>query len=256
MAENKYALVTRAKSNYREISSLTHPILKNYASRCDADFIVIDKEVYNLGSFHYEIMQCHDLFDRYERLLIIDSDVIITPSCPNLFDIVPEDCVGTIFEDKYSRKSDRINRIRKVQEQWGDIGWKRGYMNMGVYVCSRCHRKLFDVREHRIWNDSGYADVSVRYFTIKYGYKTFELPYKFNHMSMFSELGRNRLKSYMIHYAGRGFSGKKSRAEQIASDLKILQNVSNPFFLNFYNIKERIRLLAICILSHIRNFKK
>jgi len=250
---NKYAVVTRAKDNFKEIAQITHPVLQAYAKRCDADFIVISEDKYNLGSFHYEIFQSYDLFDTYERLLIIDSDILIAPSCPNIFKIVPEQCVATIFEDKYSRKRNRKMWIQKAQQAWGDIGWREGYMNMGVFVCSRCHRRLFDIKHNKIWMDMGYADVSFRYYIHKYEYPIYELPYKFNHMSMFSEVGKNRLKSYIIHYAGRGFSSKKSRAEQIKSDLRILQRVRNRFWLNFYNVPERLRLLAIGTLNFVKS---
>ena len=249
----KLAIVTRCKENYADIAEITHPILKKYAAKCHADFSVISEDKYNLGSFFYEVFQCHEILEKYDRILLIDSDAIITPSCPNIFKIVPDDHIGVIYEDKYNRKKNRRGIIKNVQQVWGDIGWKKGYINMGVFVFSKLHKKLFDAKRHKLWMGLGYADISFGYHIHKYGYPIYELPYKFNHMSMFSEVGKNRLKSYVIHYAGRGFTGKKTRAEQIISDLKILQQNKKPFRLNIYNIPERAKLLAIGCLNCLQD---
>lgn len=251
-AHETRAVVTRAKDDY-EVAKVTHPNLKAYAERCKADFIVINEEKINLGHFGYEIFQCYELFERYERILNLDSDVVLTPSCPNLFDVVPYDKIGCVYEDKYTRKADRLEYIRKCQQQFGDVGWRKGYINTGVFLLSRCHKNVFTFEPEKVWNDLGYDDVLIGYNIHKYGYQVYELPYKFNHMSMFSEMGRNRLKSYIIHYAGRGFSSRMDPIDQIRSDLHKLQRTSNPFFLNFYNIPQRLRLIALS-LKYILDF--
>ncbi len=250
--KQKRAVVTRARDNY-EMAVTTHPVLKDYARRCKADFIVINQEKLELGEYSFEIFQCYDLFDTYERILVIDTDTLVTMSCPNLFEVVPEGHIGTIYEDKYNRKKDRWGRIFKVQQAWGDVGWRKGYINTGVILFSKCHRQVLTYEPDKIWDDLGYDDVLIGYNIHKYKCPVFELPYKFNHMSVFSEAGKNRLKSHIIHYAGRGFSGKKSRPEQIASDLQILKRFSNSFWLNFCNIRQRLRLLAIGVLNFLRD---
>jgi hypothetical protein len=242
--KNRKAIVTRAKDGY-ELAPITHPILIDYAKRCQADFIVINEEKIKLGNFAYEIFQCYDLFDTYQRIAVIDTDVLITQSCPNLFEVVPTEKIGVIYEDKYTRKQDRRTRIRNCQKQLGEIGWRWGYVNTGVLVLSRIHRKILTYKPGEVWNNYGYDDVLIGYKIHKYRHPVYELPYKFNHMSMFSEIGKNHLKSYIIHYAGRGFSPKKSRAEQIKSDYRTLNNTPYPFLLNFHNILERLRLLIL-----------
>lgn len=245
------AIVTRAKNDY-ELALLTHPIIEKYAEKCKADFIVINEEVIKAGSYSYEIFQCYDLFNTYERILIIDSDVIVTENCPIIFDLVPYDSIGTIYEDKLTRKPDRRQRIKKVQEKFGQVAWKAGYINTGFFLASLPHREIFKYEPAQIWNSYGYDDVYIGYRICKLGLKVFELPYCYNHMSAFSERGRNWLKSYVIHYAGRGFSGKKSRAEQIKEDLRLLSEKS-PMMLNFCHPFERLRLIAFGLYQHILN---
>lgn len=250
--ESKLAVVTRAKDDY-DLSEITHPVIKNYAERCGADFIVINEEKMALGDFSFEIFQCYDLFDSYDRILSIDTDTVITLWCPDLFKLVPNNCIGTIYEDKFSRAKSRRYLIEKVQGKWGDVGWRRGYINTGVFLASKMHRELFACRKERQWlgKEEGFDDIYLGYRINELKYRVYELPYRFNHMSMFSEVGYNWLKSNIIHYAGRGFS-RKRRFDQITSDLEALQNVPARTLLNFYRIPERLRLIAIGILTWYR----
>jgi hypothetical protein len=245
------AVVTRAKDNY-DLAKISHPVLKEYAKQCKADFIIINEEKINLGDYSYEILQCYKLFDTYDRILIVDSDVLIRSQCPDLFAIVPNESVGVIYEDRYLRKAHRRECMRKYQEKFGDVGWENGYINSGVFLISRCHKEILNFSREHLWNEMGYDDIVIGYNIKKLGFPVYELSYKFNHMSMFSELGANWLTSYVIHYAGRGFSGKKSRFEQMQSDYAIIQKISNPFILSFFNISPRLHLLAIGIFTFFK----
>ena len=124
------ALMTRCDNNISELSSLTHPYMKDYALKYDMDFIVFDKNfdapggVIGLGPIHYRIMYLKELLDTYDRVICMDTDVLVLPWCPNLFDEVPREKIGTCLEDKGSRQSDRLERIKEAQELFGDIGWK------------------------------------------------------------------------------------------------------------------------------------
>jgi hypothetical protein len=199
------ALATRADNTIKEMTDITHPIMREYAKKIGADFIVLDD---NKGlHHHYRILQFYDLFDTYDRIISMDSDVIIAPDCPNLFEVVPEDKIGTVYEDIFSRKWDRQMRILKAQQQFGNLNWTGGYINTGVAVFSKCHRELFKKRE--LYMDLGYDDVYLGYWIVKLGFKVYSLNPKFNYMHHFDEGGTNRLYAYIIHYAGQGFDGDR-----------------------------------------------
>lgn len=202
------ALVTRADNGIKEMTDITHPVMREYAKKIGADFIVLDEK--REDSVHYRILDFYKLFDKYDRIISMDSDICITPDCPNLFDIVSEDKIGTVYEDMGHRQDYRRMRIVRARQQFGDIGWKTGYINTGVAVFSKCHKELFKKRE--LYMDLGYDDVYLGYWIKKLGYKVFQLSYKLNHMSLFSEEWNgnpNRLNSYIIHYAGNGFTGDR-----------------------------------------------
>lgn len=217
-----YLITTRLDDNDKDISSITLKNLKWYAQKCQADFEIIS-DCKNLHH-HYRIMQFYDLFEKYDRILSLDADILILKNCPNIFNYVPKEKIGTVFEDKGSRQLDRRNRIKKIQDKFGDVNWNEGYINTGFAVFSKMHREIFKHTEN-LWLDLGYDDVFLGWKINKLGLKIEELPHKFNHMSMFSENnGPSRFDSFCIHYAGQGgFHPFKSRLNMMKEDYLILK---------------------------------
>lgn len=225
----KFLVTTTADKNIRDMTDLTHPIIKTFAEKWDADFLVLDKDAdcdVPMGKIHYRIMELYNLLDKYDRIVQLDSDILIMPTCPNLFELVPYNEIGAIFEDIGSRRANRRNRIMKVQFEWGMIGWKQRYINTGVFVVSRPHKEIFRKFEGQYWTHLGFDCIHLSYQIHRLGLKVFELSYKFNHMSMFSEPWHgspSRFGSYIIHYAGAGAfpdKGNRTRVELIRDDIK------------------------------------
>ena len=156
------------------------------------------------------------------QILVLDSDLLILKSCPNLFEIVHAGTVGTIYEDVGSRQADRRSRIKKVQTAFGDVGWTEGYINTGVAIFSKEHKELFKHDSNtKLWLDLGYDDVFLGWRIHKMGIPVFTLDFTFNHMSMFSEEWNgfaNRADSHIVHYAGNGFYFNVDKVEQIKQD--------------------------------------
>jgi len=211
----KLLITTRADAACTEWAELMHPIFTQYAHRIGADFVILDETLncpeagtgIGNGVYQYRIMKHYDLHEEYDRILHLDSDMLLSPECPNLFDVVPYDKIGTIFEDKGTRKSQRIQCIMNSQHQFGDIGWREGYINTGVFVTSKCHRDIYKKINGEYFTEWGTDDIHIGYLINKLKYEIEELPYQFNHMTMFSESWNenpDRFESHIIHYAGRG----------------------------------------------------
>lgn len=224
-------VTTTADENIKDMTDLTHPIIKKFAKEWGADFLVLSQSAscdVPMGKIHYRIMQLYYLLNEYDRIVQLDSDVVINKGCPNLFELVPYNEIGTVFEDVGSRLENRRNRIRNVQCDWGTIGWgwEAGYPNTGVFVVSRPHREIFRKFDNQYWTELGFDCVHLGYQIHVQGLKIFELSYKFNHMSMFSEPWHgspSRFGSYIIHYAGQANfpdKGNRSRVELIRDDIK------------------------------------
>lgn len=213
-------IATRADENHKQIAEITHPNIKRYADFCKADFLSIEdcKDEHR----HYRILQFYNLFDEYDRILSIDTDILVLKTCPDVFEIVKYEDVGSIFEDVGSRKKDRKGRILKIQDQFGDIGWTSGYINTGFAVFSKCHKEIF--KKEDLYMDLGYDDVWLGYRIRKFGFKIHELPIQMNFMSMFTEPWSNedRTSAHVLHYAGKGFYPFMDRVKQIKQDFLIL----------------------------------
>ena len=99
-------------------------------------------------------------------------------------------------------------------------------------------------------------DIQLGYMINKLNMPVFKLDQKFNHMSLFSESGRNWLNSYIIHYAGSGFYKNLARSEQMKKDLKLIEKYHKDNFPIFINLIPRLRLILIGLYGYYEIFMK
>ncbi|MAE81332.1 MAG: hypothetical protein CMB80_01260 [Flammeovirgaceae bacterium] len=233
------ALVTvRADSNIAGYADITMPLLEKKAGEWGADFLRLTEEFQysdvSDGRYHYRILELHNLLDVYDRILNLDADMLITPSCPNPFEEFTDDAVVTCLEDKGSRQSPRREVMRELQEKFGPVGWQEGYVNTGFFMTSRKHRNIFQKIQGQVWNGFGFDDALLSYNIALHKHDIQDAGYRWNHMTMFSEPwagSLDRFKSYIIHYAGGGIFDLGAinhqgdgidRLDQIYRDYKIL----------------------------------
>ena len=222
----KLLMVTSADESVTAYTKHTHPILRKFAERWGADFRILSVPL-NIREF-CRLFEIYNILEDYDQIFHIDSDVVINKNCPNMFDIVPYDTIGLVFEDKGSRLVNRRVRIDRIKNGFGGAEhWISGYFNMGVFICSKIHRDIFTKVNGRLWEDRlGFGQTHFNYQMMKRKYKYIDLGYKFNHMSMFSEPWNgspSRFDSYIIHYAGGGRfpnKGNRSRVQLIKDDIK------------------------------------
>ncbi|MHA1731844.1 MAG: glycosyltransferase [Promethearchaeota archaeon] len=203
----------------------SHPTFRRYAERVDAEFVIIDEARVNFRgevSFNpllFEKYQVGDLLEVYDRILYLDTDILVTPHAPDIFEQVPEDKVGGVFEDFGMDTEDRRARIRAVQEDLGDVGWREGFMNSGVFVVSRAHREAFRLFETCGVHDSKYEQTCTNWYFRKAGYEVVGLDYRFNYMGIMRVFhGPPHRGAYFIHYAGGGIFPGIPRERQMRED--------------------------------------
>lgn len=200
----KLAVVTVAiGDHYSKLSVVTHPTIKRYSEKVGADFISITKQKVSRSTPHWEKFQIYDLLKTYDRILYVDTDIIIRKCAPNIFDIIPEDCLGIFNEATFVLH--REYAMTRAYEAYGitNIGWDGRYYNSGVMVISRCHRDLFIKPKREVANfyEQSFLNIQIQ----KHATKIFDLPYQFNRMFCLDQfLGRERYECYFIHYAGLG----------------------------------------------------
>lgn len=183
------------------MACITHPLIKLYADKIDAEFMCISEKTISETTIHWEKFQIYDLLDKYNRILYFDTDLIIRKDCPNLFDEVPEDKLGMFDEAKFTDRSKElmIDICNKYDEKLPV--WNGKYFNSGVMVISEIHKKLFKKPDKEIF--SFYEQSYLNMMLAKLNIEMHELHYKFNRMPCLDSFtGEERYNSFIIHYAG------------------------------------------------------
>jgi hypothetical protein len=196
--EKRLLLTIAVGDVYQKIGKYTHPTLKRYADRIGADFMVIDKST--CSSPHWEKFQIFYLLNRYDRILYVDTDVIIRGDCPDLLGLVPREMLGAFNEAPFTERNLAMNNA-SLQYQVPITRWNGKYYNTGIMVISARHNHLFRKPGQEIDNfhEQSYLNLQIA----KHGVNVYDLPYSFNRMSCMDRFtGEERFASYIIHYAG------------------------------------------------------
>jgi lipopolysaccharide biosynthesis glycosyltransferase len=233
---NRKAVVTLAiGDHFQEMASLTHPLISQYAKKCGADFLVFDtaKLKDRLGLVTYEKFQVFNILDgTYDQILFVDTDIVITPNAPSIFDICPPDHFGASNEVGYSMSS-----VHKdiTQSQLGNLNWSNPYFNSGVMIFGPEHKNLFDIDSDILnnWtsnshnNDHVMSDQPILNYLVNwYQFKFLDLGKNFNRTRVQTDT-HNRFQSFFIHYAGPSGHRYGDRLKQIKLDSEVVSSPVN-----------------------------
>jgi lipopolysaccharide biosynthesis glycosyltransferase len=202
-----------------DTAALSRALFQHYCDRWELDFVELREPRLNIkgadARYNYrniEKFQAFDVLDDYERILRLDTDVLVSPRAPNVFDVVPEGALGVVFEDVADKRASRQQEAEAVCAAYGGPAWgERRYFNSGVMVFSRAHQQAFRLndqdrsllaqgglgsfKEQNLCNWKAYAGSG----------DLFELDHRFNHLRFFSDRrygGHHRMNSFFLHYAG------------------------------------------------------
>jgi len=213
-----------------------------YADRVGADLIVseelhykidISKPKYDANPAWSEKLYIGELLKKYDRVLYLDADFIITPSARDIFEVYPDqDTVYMFNEGLYRDRTPVINEIcRQLEpvEDWPQRDGKLTYFNMGMLLVSK-PSPLFNLMKlselQSLCNSiKFYEQTYTNYIIQKHKIKYVEADPYFNRMDL---LGiTDYQKADFIHYAGRGFSPKSRQREikYIADYCRIFANI-------------------------------
>lgn len=198
---NKAVVTVTIGPKYEAIGRATHPTLKAYADRIGADFIVLS-DLLECGKPHWSKFLLYDLLPDYDRIIYLDSDLIVRDDCPDLTEIVPPEKLGIFNEGHFTQRMESLREAVMAYKEEIPKWDGRSYYNTGVMVLSRKHRILFKTPEvlHDLGMfEQGYINLKI----IKDEWDVFELPYGYNRMTCMDDItGDPRHNSHIIHYAG------------------------------------------------------
>jgi len=187
---------------HQKYAQTSYPTIEKYARKIGAKLITINQTKLSKASPHFEKFQLYDLLTKYDRIIYLDTDLIIHDDCPNLFDIVPEDEMGAFDESPFRDHQQHMEQASTTYHIDINENYDGSYYNTGVMVISRLHRDMFKLPSSQsIYNhfDQSYLNLYIQANNIK----MFKLHHKFNRMPLLDEVtGEHRLNSNIIHYAG------------------------------------------------------
>jgi glycosyltransferase involved in cell wall biosynthesis len=127
---------------WQKLAELSRPGFLAYARRIGAEYHEITEDQFTdrPECRHFNKLQLAGFLNRYERVLYVDADILISPAAPDLFHIVPETHVGACLERDFSGK-DLVGIRERPLGGFPELG--KAAFNAGVLVVSRAHRDLF-----------------------------------------------------------------------------------------------------------------
>lgn len=181
---------------YARMAEISHPTFGHYADKLGADFIVWR----HCGKHtipQYQKLEIAGLLDEFDRVLYVDTDILIREDAPDVFDLVPNGMLGMFAE---SSIADRSNFRDYLGAEFG-LEWNGEYYNSGVIVASKQHREIF--QSPRVETNHFYEQSYINGMIFRHNLDVFRLPYRFNRMFLMNRLTREaRHDSYFLHYAG------------------------------------------------------
>lgn len=201
MVRTKNAIITIATGlDYKGILAETIGTMRAYAEKIGADFYPECNWQNGPNEIpHYlKLKLIKNYLDRYERILFIDSDILISPLAPNIFEEVPTDKLG-MFNEAPWVMSRHLEDIKSWQTLTGETFKEGTYYNSGVIVASKEHKHFFDL-DHKVYH---YGEQSALNSSLmKKQAPMYELSHKWNRMSCTFLRGMDPYDSYFIHFAG------------------------------------------------------
>jgi lipopolysaccharide biosynthesis glycosyltransferase len=221
----KNVIFTIGINNFDKLPTML--AMEEYSKKCDVDFFVLKNPMINYKNFYFEKFFFTYLLNKYDRVLYLDADVLITPDAENVFQKYPNE--ETFYAFNETDNNETMDRDPYVEPLLGDVPYwpldknnKKTYFNAGVFLVSKPNKKIFDSFKD-IPNIPGilsFGDQTyLNYLVFKNKIPFESLDYSFNRMHLGNKDPKNeRYSSNFIHYAGPDVYGDNNKFETINND--------------------------------------
>lgn len=212
-------------------------IFERYCEKYNLDLEVISDYQINYYDLGFEKFRVLKMFDKYDRVVYVDGDVLITPQAPNIFDVYNDPTYFYAFhENGYSPMNDRdplinhcLTELDKSFCVWPkEWNGKMRYFNSGVLLFSKEHAQSLEKFSYyapklrQFWGtDQTTLNCIVTLENVKYK----NLDWEWNRGDLACpDWNRMRYKGNFIHYSGRGydFSENVGKHQMLKNDLMFL----------------------------------
>lgn len=145
-------------------------LAREYAKKCDADYILFDKpyiNFFNPTQERFRLIEEERWAEEYDNILYLDCDAFIYKDCPNLFTLYPQENLRVVKD-----MNPAIPYVeKKIVSECGIDKIKRSYFNAGVLLFHKSSllalRPLIKYKER--FDQFPYGDQSeLNYCVLKY----------------------------------------------------------------------------------------
>lgn len=232
----KKAIFCVALGKKNKMYELSLKTITQYAKKVGAELIVHETPYFNIDweitkpfkatkKARYawvEKLYALKLLETYDRVLLLDTDIFITPHAPDIFAAYSDDTKNYVLsESLYDHRPDRdgyldIDRLEDAlgpMPHWPKQGELKRYFNSGVVLFSKktnVHADFSLTELKHIFNDVVYVDQTyLNYLLFKHPNDVGELDANYNLIAHL-HTNRNRHNGYFIHHAVNGYGISKS----------------------------------------------
>ena len=215
----------------RDYFHMTEHAMKAYAKKVGADYIAMTEctvkvagveDLSNKEKACLQKLAIEPLFDRYDRILYLDADVLILPDAPDIFEAYPDSSASYLWNEGIDM--DRSNFVKQVCDthevspDWASDHGRPVYYNAGVMLLSKASSVLKNISaDEMIWAiqhdrcfDQCFLNLLIQ--TEKRPVRSLSTLYNFTEVSQDTH---GKHEAHFIHFAGSGFGGHGSREWQM-----------------------------------------
>lgn len=189
----------------RDLHRITGPVQRAYAGRIGARYVVIDSDSISPGYPLAAKFQVSRIQPHFARTLFLDVDVLLTPDCPDLFDLVPAGTVGIYDDFPDLQTFDWLQseyRALADSQGWADPTPYPHCRNTGVVVCDREHAALWAPPQHPYprfhCSEQNIFNLNI----LRHGYPVHDLPKRFNYQWWSNKDSFATSDAPVLHFAG------------------------------------------------------
>jgi lipopolysaccharide biosynthesis glycosyltransferase len=209
--------------NFSKAQEVSIRSVQNYCTKYNIDYIYSNQIRIHGPHLMFEKLQILEILqnDTFDRILYLDTDIIITPKARNIFSIYNSPDYFYAFDENMNKSG--MDRENEIHEHLINMYWpknkynKKQYFNAGVMLFSKKSVKnilnISDLlKDIPNWpNIYSMGDqTSINYWIVKNNVPFHTLEYSFNRMDLGGcpDPQEERFDADFIHYAGAGYGDK------------------------------------------------
>jgi Glycosyl transferase family 8 len=191
----------------RNEAEITLPWMRRYAERIGAECIVVGENgtvpIVRLKS------EALDVAKSFDRIMLLDADILIRTGSPNLFEITPADHLAAFPEGRYFPREEFCQSANELFQLNGALS-PREYFNSGVMVMSRRHIPVLEsLRDDLVFGHPQFEQAFLNACRVKLGIPLYPLTPDFNYIPLPEYFPRDWRYGFFIHLAATGWSHSK-----------------------------------------------